>query len=107
MTSALGRKLRELRKKKGLTLDQLAQKTGSSKSYMWELEHKDAPRPSAEKLGKIAAELGVTPEYLVDENRTSAEPEEHEEAFFRKFQAANPGVKKKLRQILDLLDEDP
>lgn len=105
MTSVLGQKLRALRKNKGLTLDELARMTESSKSYIWELEHKDAPRPSAEKLAKIASVLDVTPEFLVNESRTSADPDEHDRAFFRKYQSADPDVKKKLKHILDLLDE--
>ena len=41
-------------------LDQLADATESSKSYMWELENKDDPKPSADKLARIAAVLDVT-----------------------------------------------
>jgi len=54
MSSAnpLGDRIRTLRKEKGLTLDQLAEQSGSSKSYIWELENKSPPRPSAEKLVK-------------------------------------------------------
>ena len=54
MANILGEKIRKLRKEKGLTLDKLADLTGSSKSYIWELENKNPPRPSAEKLAKIA-----------------------------------------------------
>src|ERR1700760_2667395 len=106
MASQLGIKIRERRKQQGLTLDELAQRTESSKSYMWELEHKDSPRPSAEKLAKIAAVLGVTPEFLVDEARTSPDTSEHDKAFFRKYQSAKPDVKDKLKRILDVLDEN-
>lgn len=35
-----GHRIKDLRTKKGLTLDQLALETGSSKSYIWELENK-------------------------------------------------------------------
>ena len=40
MTSTFGEKIRALRKEKKLTLDQLAEKAQSSKSYIWELENK-------------------------------------------------------------------
>lgn len=43
---------------KGRTLEKLADETDSSKSYIWELENKNPPRPSAEKLTKIASKLG-------------------------------------------------
>ena len=55
----LGDRIRNLRKEKGLTLDQLAEQSGSSKSYIWELENKSPPRPSAEKLAKEVLRLGA------------------------------------------------
>ena len=39
MPSELGKKIQRLRKEKGLTLEQLADLTDSSKSYIWELEN--------------------------------------------------------------------
>ena len=65
MPQTFGEKIRALRKENGLTLDQLADKTESSKSYIWELENKNPPRPSAEKLSAIAGALGVTVDYLI------------------------------------------
>mgnify|MGYP003400529237 FL=1 len=42
MSSALGDKIRKLRKEvKKLTLEELAEQTGSSKGYIWELENRD------------------------------------------------------------------
>lgn len=102
----LGEKLRTLRKSKGLTLDELARETGSSKSYVWELENKPAARPSAEKIAKFAALLGVTPEYLLDESRTEVGPDEGDRVFFRRFEAADSNVKEQLKKILDVLDKD-
>ena len=65
MTTSLGDRIRDLRKKKGFTLDELAARSDSSKSYVWELENKNPPRPSGEKLALIAAALDVTPDYLL------------------------------------------
>ena len=45
MATALGEKIRELRKKKGYTLEKLAELTKSSKSYIWELENKNLSPP--------------------------------------------------------------
>ena len=47
MATTLGEKIRTLRKEKGYTLEKLAELTDSSKSYIWELENKSPPRPSA------------------------------------------------------------
>lgn len=104
MASTLGRKVNELRRARGLTLEQLARETDSSKSYIWEIENKDVARPSAEKLSKIAAVLGVTAEFLVDGSQKQATPDVEDQAFFRKYQSADVGVKEKLKKILDVLD---
>lgn len=106
MSSSLGQKVKNLRREKGLTLDQLAQATGSSKSYMWEIENKPVARPSAEKLTRIAEVLGVTAEFLIDQERSEPTANELDVAFFRKFQSADPAVKAKLKRILDVLDDD-
>lgn len=105
MASALGIKINELRRKKGLTLEDLAKATDSSKSYMWEIENKDVARPSAEKLDRIATALDVTADFLID--ATSALPTEdvQDRAFFRKFQQATPETKATLKKILGALDE--
>jgi len=89
-----------------MTLEQLAAATGSSKSYMWEIENKPAARPSAEKLGRIAEVLGVTTEYLINESRAEPNANDLDQAFFHRFQSADQSVKDKLRRILDVLDED-
>ena len=106
MPSALGIKVNALRREKELTLEQLAEATGSSKSYMWEIENKDVARPSGAKLTKIAEVLGVTPEYLLDEERTEPAEDDLDVAFFRKYQRADSGVKAKLKRILDVLDDE-
>ena len=106
MPSLLGTKINELRRERGLTLEQLAQVTESSKSYMWEIENKEVARPSAEKLEKIASALGVTPAFLIDATQTKPTENVEDDAFFRKYQGADPGVKAKLKRILDVLDDE-
>jgi len=106
MTTALGEKIQKLRKGKGLTLEQLADLTDSSKSYIWELENKNPPRPSAEKLSKIATQLGVTMEYLLDQEERVTEADATDEMFFRKYRQMNPDVKKKIRKMVDLWEEE-
>ena len=104
MPSQLGVKINELRRAKGLTLEQLAQATDSSKSYMWEIENKEVARPSAEKLDKIAAVLGVTASFLIDATATQPTQEVEDTAFFQRFQKADRQVKNKLKDIFDILD---
>ncbi len=102
MTTALGEKIYKLRKEKGLTLDQLAELAESSKSYIWELENKNPPRPSADKLSKIAAQLGVTMDYLIDQEHKITEADATDEMFFRKYREMDPEVKKKIRKMVEL-----
>lgn len=106
MSSSLGRKVNSLRRAKSLTLEELARATGSSKSYMWEIENKPVARPSAEKLGKIAEALEVTPEFLLDEARTEAAVDEADVAFYRKYQSLDSGTKAKLKRILQALEDE-
>ena len=106
MPSCLGQKIKTHRKQKGMTLDQLALRTGSSKSYIWELENKNAPHPSAEKIFAIAKALGVTPEFLLEEALTEADEAVLDDAFFRKYQRMPAEAKRRLRRILDAWDEE-
>lgn len=101
MTTSLGEKIRRHRQEKGYSLDKLAEITGSSKSYLWELENRDTRKPSAEKLTRIAQALSVTTDYLLDE---SAGPDEQvvKEAFFRKFSKLDVEDQKKIEQLIDV-----
>lgn len=106
MTTALGEKIYKLRKEKRLTLEQLAELTDSSKSYIWELENKAPPRPSADKLSKIAAQLGVTMDYLIDQEQKITEADATDEMFFRKYRQMDAKVKKKIRKTVELWEEE-
>jgi transcriptional regulator with XRE-family HTH domain len=103
--TALGERIRELRKQKRYTLEKLAELTESSKSYIWELENKQPPRPSADKIAKIARVLGVTPEYLVDPEESNV-AEATDEAFYRKYRRLDPTTKEKFRRMIDVWDDD-
>ena len=106
MSTPLGDKVRELRKAKGYTLDKLAELAESSKSYIWELENKNPPRPSADKVAKIAAALGVTGDYLMDETESVQVEDATDTAFFRKYRKMDPTTKDKIRKMADLIGED-
>jgi Predicted transcriptional regulators len=59
---SLAENIREERNKAGLTLDELAEKAGLSKTYLWELEQDEegVKRPSADIVLKIANALSRT-----------------------------------------------
>ena len=100
-TRFLRKKLQELRIAKGLSLDDLSKKTGSSKSYLWELENRENTNPSAEKLAKIAQVLDVTYEYLLDDSVDTPDDDVSKQVFFRKYDKLDLDTKKKLNDILD------
>lgn len=106
MPSPLGDKLRALRQQKKLSLEQLAELTGSSKSYLWELENRDSPRPSAEKLAALATILGVTTDFLLDDTVDEPEQRHVEDAFFRSYSNLQPEDKETIRRIVESFRKD-
>lgn len=102
-----GEKIRAEREQKKLTLEQVAEHIGSTKSYVWELENKPSARPSADKVFKLAELFGVSAEYLVDDTgRVKREPDQIDKAFFRKYQKLPQPQKEQLRRFIKLLGED-
>ncbi len=106
MATPVGEKIRKLRKEKGFSLEKLAELSASSKSYIWELENKNPPRPSAEKLAKIAVVLGVTGDYLIGTTEKAGVETATDEAFFRKYRRMDAATKGKIRRLADLIGED-
>ena len=104
--ATLGNKIRTLRKEKKLTLDRLATLTDSSKSYMWELENRDLPRPSAQKLSRIATVLNVSVEYLLDEHEQVSLINAVDAQFYRKYQVMDTKTKEKIRKMVEIWNED-
>ncbi len=103
MANTLGDKIQRLRKEKGLTLEQLADLTDSSKSYIWELENKNPPRPSAEKIARIANQLEVEIEYLLDEDAVITEADSVDAKFYRDYRKLDPETRRKIRAMAKLI----
>lgn len=106
MPTLLGTKIRNLRKEKGLSLDQLAIQAETSKSYLWELENRETANPTMDKVAKIAEKLGVTPEFLLANEETVVSEGVTDKAFFRKYQKLDPKTKQKLHDILKVIQHD-
>ena len=106
MTTQMGQRIRDLRKENGLTLDQLAVKAGCSKGYIWELENKNPPRPSADKLAAIASALDTTVDVLIGTPiNTEEDLSPEDKVFFRKFVGLDPDKQMTMRKMLDLWDD--
>jgi transcriptional regulator with XRE-family HTH domain len=80
---SLAAKLRELRQKKGQSLQQVADGVGVSKAHIWELEKGTSRNPGMDLLSKIAEHFKVTVSYLSDD---AVEPKQASAIqFFREF----------------------
>lgn len=106
MATRLGEKLRKLRKDNDLTLDRLAEQSGLSKSYLWELENRDSQRPSAEKLTALAGVFGLSPTYFIEDDVRAPEERHVDEGFFRAYQKLDSEAKEQLRRILETFKKD-
>ena len=105
MSRNLKEKIRELRKAKGYSLDKLAEITGTSKSYLWELENRESRNPSAEKLASIAEVLGVTTDFLLSDS-AEADDSVKMSAFFRKYNKLNPTDQKRIEEMINSWSRD-
>jgi transcriptional regulator with XRE-family HTH domain len=60
----VGGRIRQVRNQRGLTLDQVAEKAGISKSFLWEVEH-DRSDISGDKLLRVANVLSASIDFLL------------------------------------------
>ena len=61
----LGKKIRELRNKRGLTQEKLSETSGIDYKYIQKIEGKNPPALKIDTIGKIAAALKVKPAELL------------------------------------------
>ncbi|WJH32321.1 helix-turn-helix domain-containing protein [Paenibacillus aurantius] len=62
----IGKRVQQLRKEKGMSLTELAERAGVAKSYISSLERDIQKNPSIQFLEKIAAVLKVPVDRLID-----------------------------------------
>lgn len=99
---SMGEKIRELRKAKGWTLGRLAQESGCTKSYIWEIENRNPPRPSAEKVASIASALGTTIDVLIGMPiNTKDDLDPKDKVLFRKYRNLKQEHQEAIRQMVE------
>lgn len=106
MATVIGEKIRTQRKLLKLTLDQLAERTGSSKSYIWELENRPVVRPSAEKIARIAEVFGVTVEFLLNDEKLEFTKTDADLVFFRRVSQLDQVKRAQLEKFLKAIDDE-
>lgn len=105
MSDSFAQKVRDLRKKEGLTLDELANKLGTSKNYVWQLENKTPARPSGQLLLRIADIFSVSPDFLIDDEVKEETSEQFADALFRKSKnlSLTKSDTKKIMEIMQII----
>lgn len=74
---SIGSKLKELRTRKNVSLQELATAVQASKAHIWDIERGASQNPSLELLKRIADYFKISISELVEENpRAEGEPEE-------------------------------
>ena len=73
-----GKKLKELRENKGLSLSELSRRVDVSKSYISRLEAGKNDNPSADIINKMCKALGVSTEYFYTDNASVQEHKKNE-----------------------------
>lgn len=103
MSRSFGNKIKDLRIQRGMTLEEVAEKVGSKKAYIWQLENKDKARPSAKLLIDLSTALGVAPDYLIDDEAEVPSEEDMMEGFLRV--ARGKGMSnEEIKKLLDIAD---
>ncbi|MGG0744640.1 helix-turn-helix domain-containing protein [Priestia megaterium] len=69
----LGDRIKEMRLQKRYSITRLAEKAQISKSYLSQIEKGANSNPSLQMLHKIAASLGTSVDYLIDETNEHME----------------------------------
>lgn len=100
----IGKRVQQLRKEKGMSLTELAERAGVAKSYISSLERDIQKNPSIQFLEKIAGVLKVPVDRLIDPDDTSEKDrsELDQEWYEIIKEAMTSGVdKQQFREFLD------
>lgn len=80
----MGRLLRAARAQRGISMFELARRTGINRSTLTRIEAGETTQPSTETLNAIAPQLGLDPEDLYDARwRDNGKPLPSERTYFR------------------------
>ena len=102
---ALGVKVKELRMKKSLSLQQVADGVGSSKAHIWEIETGKSKNPSIDSLTKLAEFFDVSVAFLIGEDPNSEGEKPELVAMYRELKGLSEGDRNKIRSIMKVFKE--
>lgn len=96
-------KIRELRIRKALSLQQLADITGTSKAHLWELETGRSKNPTVEVLRSLSTALGATIADLVGETSGIDGDDQGAAVMFRDLKELSEPDREAIRMMIDRL----
>jgi transcriptional regulator with XRE-family HTH domain len=102
---ALGARLRELRKQKGESLQQVADAINSSKAHIWELEMGKNKNPSVDSLNKLADHFEVTVAFLIGEDPNAADQDPEIVSMYRDLKRLLPKDRATIRMLMKRFEQ--
>ena len=87
---SLGLRIAELRRKKGQSLQQVADAVSVSKAHIWELEKERTDNPSMALVTRFADNFGVTVSFLVGEDTEASDADMDIQRMFRQAKKLEP-----------------
>lgn len=100
---ALGSRLKELRIRKGESLQNVADAVGASKAHIWELETGKSKNPSMELLTELAKHFDVSIAFLVGEDPNAAGEDPELITMYRDFKGLTDNDRKTIRSLMEVL----
>lgn len=100
---SLATKLRELRLRKGKSLQQVADDVGASKAHIWDLETGKSTNPSIDLLKNLSRCFYVSVADLIGENPGADSQESEVVAMYRDLKELTPADREALRVMMDHL----
>lgn len=100
---SLAVRLKELRLKKGKSLQKLADEVGASKAHIWDLETGRATNPSIDLLEKLSKSLGSSISALVGEDPSSDNSEPEMVAMYRDLKKLQPDDRETIKIMMERL----
>ncbi|MBR2535735.1 MAG: helix-turn-helix domain-containing protein [Hyphomicrobium sp.] len=102
---SLGVRLKELRIKKGKSLQEVADAVGASKAHVWDMETGRSKNPSIELLLKLAKFFGVGIADLVGENPNAEEEGSRALSMYRELKELKDEDLEFIQQMMDRLKD--
>lgn len=99
-------KMRELRIKKGMSLQDVADKVGASKAHIWDLETARSKNPSIELVIKLANNFGVSVSELIGENPAGENESSRALGMYRELKELSDKDLELIQQMIDRLKNE-